>query len=69
MRRYQIPNQENQAKKIETNQKKISKDIYVDVNILLNRVKMNEKKKKKENLILLFSVIFLISVTGIFTIF
>ena len=69
MRRYQIPNQENQAIKIETNQKKISKDIYVDVNILLNRVKMNEKNKKKENLILLFSVIFLISVTGIFTIF
>lgn len=69
MRRYQIPNQENQAKKIETNQKKTSKDIYVDVNILLNRVKMKEKNKKKENLILLFSVIFLISVTGIFTIF
>jgi len=69
MRRCQIPNQENQAKKIETNQKKTSKDIYVDVNILLNRVKMKEKNKKKENLILLFSVIFLISVTGIFTIF
>ena len=69
MRRYQIPNQENQAKKTEINQKKLSKDIYVDVNILLNRVKMNEKNKKKENLIILFSVIFLISVTGIFTIF
>lgn len=69
MRRYQISNQENQAKKTEINQKKLSKDIYVDVNILLNRVKMNEKNKKKENLIILFSVIFLISVTGIFTIF
>tara|TARA_Y100000389_G_scaffold88433_1_gene84875 strand:+ start:509 stop:718 length:210 start_codon:yes stop_codon:yes gene_type:complete len=69
MRRYQISNQENRAKKTEINQKKLSKDIYVDVNILLNRVKMNEKNKKKENLIILFSVIFLISVTGIFTIF
>ena len=69
MRRYQISNQENRAKKTEINQKKLSKDIYVDVNILLNRVKMNEKNKKKENLIFLFSVIFLISVTGIFTIF
>lgn len=69
MRRYQISNQENQAKKTEINQKKLSKDIYVDVNILLNRVKINEKNKKKENLIILFSVIFLISVTGIFTIF
>ena len=69
MRRYQIPNQENQAIKIETNQKKISKDKYVDVNILLNRVKLNEKNKKKENLLIFFSVILLISVTGIFTIF
>lgn len=69
MQRYQTSNKENQAKKTEINQKKLSKDIYVDVNILLNRVKMNEKNKKKENLIILFSVIFLISVTGIFTIF
>ncbi len=69
MQRYQTSNKENQAKKTEINQKKLSKDIYVDVNILLNRVKINEKNKKKENLIILFSVIFLISVTGIFTIF
>ena len=69
MQRYQTSNKENQAKKTEIDQKKLSKDIYVDVNILLNRVKINEKNKKKENLIILFSVIFLISVTGIFTIF
>ena len=49
--------------------KNLSKKKSVDVNILLNRVKLNEKKKKKENLIILFSVILLISVTGIFTIF
>ena len=49
--------------------KNLSKKKSVDVNILLNRVKLNEKNKKKENLIILFSVILLISVTGIFTIF
>jgi len=69
MRRYQTLDQENQTKSIETNQKKPSKDKYVDVNILLNRVKLNEKNKKKENLLIFFSVILLISVTGIFTIF
>ena len=69
MQRYQTSNKENQAKKTEIDQKKLSKDIYVDVNILLNRVKINEKNKKKENLKIFFSVIFLISVTGIFTIF
>jgi hypothetical protein len=69
MKRYQTLDQENQTKSVETNQKKTSKDKYVDVNILLNRVKLNEKNKKKENLLIFFSVILLISVTGIFTIF
>ena len=44
------------------------KDKTTNVNILLNRVRVNEKNKRKENLIILFSVIFLISVTGFFTI-
>ena len=69
MKRYQTSDQENQTRSIETNQKKPLKDKYVDVNILLNRVKLNEKNKKKENLLIFFSVILLISVTGIFTIF
>ena len=65
MRRHQTINQEN--KNFQIDQKKTLKK-YVDVNILLNRVRVNEKNKRKENLIILFSVIFLISVTGFFTI-
>ena len=38
----------------------------VDVNKLLNRIKDNEKKKKKENFILFISALLVISVLGIF---
>ena len=37
----------------------------VDVNKLLNRIKINEKKKKKENFILFISASLVISVLGI----
>lgn len=41
----------------------------IDVNILLNRIRINEQKRKKENLILLGVVSTIITVTGIFITF
>jgi hypothetical protein len=69
MRRHNSPAQKANDSIQTSDLKNLSKKKSVDVNILLNRVKLNEKNKKKENLIILFSVILLISVTGIFTIF
>ena len=40
----------------------------VSINTLLNRVKIDEKNKKKENLILFGFVVLIISVAGIFTV-
>jgi hypothetical protein len=38
----------------------------VDINKLLNRVKLKEKSKKKENLILLGIGLVIVSITGLF---
>jgi len=40
--------------------------INVSINTLLNRVKIDEKNRKKENLILFGFVVLVISFTGIF---
>ena len=42
--------------------------INVSINTLLNRVKIDEKNRKKENLILFGFVVLIISVAGIFTV-
>ncbi len=40
----------------------------ISINTLLNRVKIDEKNRKKENLILFGFVVLIISVAGIFTV-
>ena len=44
------------------------KPINVSINTLLNRVKIDEKNRKKEDLILFGFVVLVISVTGIFVV-
>tara|TARA_B100000795_G_C22693628_1_gene396645 strand:- start:70 stop:300 length:231 start_codon:yes stop_codon:yes gene_type:complete len=48
--------------------KNLIKPINVNINTLLNRVKINEKNKNKENLILLGMAIFVLSIIGFITI-
>ena len=57
---------ENIVKDFSTNYKK--KNRYVDINNLLNRVRLNEKNEKKEKLISLAVGIFVITCVGIFII-
>ena len=45
---------------------KILKSKKIDINILLNKAKVEEKNKKKENLILFALTFLVISVMGIF---
>ena len=40
----------------------------VSINTLLNRIKIDEKNRKKENLILFGFVVLVISITGIFVV-
>tara|TARA_B110000263_G_scaffold145966_1_gene126581 strand:+ start:1780 stop:2007 length:228 start_codon:yes stop_codon:yes gene_type:complete len=42
--------------------------INVSINTLLNRIKIDEKNRKKENLILFGFVVLVISITGIFVV-
>jgi len=46
---------------------KTLKSKKIDINILLNKAKVEEKNKKKENLILFALTFLIISVVGIFT--
>jgi hypothetical protein len=68
MQRYKHFTEKKNLEVIKITQKLTTKK-RVDVNILLNRVKLNEKIKKKENLIILFSTIILVGFTAVFTIF
>tara|TARA_B100000579_G_C22387340_1_gene645643 strand:+ start:312 stop:533 length:222 start_codon:yes stop_codon:yes gene_type:complete len=47
----------------------LSKSKTVDINILLNRIKIDAVKQKKEKLILFGFVAVTICITGIFTVF
>jgi hypothetical protein len=42
--------------------------INVSINTLLNRIKIDEKNRKKENLIFFGFVVLVISITGIFVV-
>ena len=44
------------------------KPINVSINTLLNRVKIDEKNRKKENLIFFAFIVLVISMAGIFTV-
>ena len=57
---------QNLSKSLSKEVKNFTKINYVDINKLLNRVKTNEQKFKKNNLIKLGLVITVISLTGIF---
>ena len=46
----------------------IQRPINVSINTLLNRVKIDEKNRKKEDLILFGFVVLVISITGIFVV-
>ena len=49
----------------QTEQNKISQQQKVDINILLNRVRHEKKKERKENILFLCLICFVIVVTGI----
>ena len=48
---------------------KLNPKSKVDINKLLNRVKLKEKSKKKDNLILLGIGLAIVSITGLFLFF
>ena len=66
-----IQNQKLSNKKEDTPDKnfKLNPKSKVDINKLLNRVKLNEKSKKKDNLTLLGIGLAIISITGLFLFF
>ena len=47
----------------------LPKNKSVDINKLLNRVKINEKKKKKENILMLGIATFIVGCSGIIIFF
>ena len=66
-KKYNLDNQRNNTPKNFLPKKSIKAN-NVDVNKLLNRVKSNEIKKKKENFILLGWICIVVGITGIFII-
>ena len=66
-----IQNQKLSNKKEDTPDKnfKLNPKSKVDINKLLNRVKLKEKSKKKDNLTLLGIGLAIISITGLFLFF
>ena len=66
-----IQNQKLSNKKEHTPDKnfKLNPKSKVDINKLLNRVKLKEKSKKKDNLILLGIGLAIVSITGLFLFF
>ena len=66
-----IQNQKLSNKKEDTPDKnfKLNPKSKVDINKLLNRVKLNEKSKKKDNLTLLGIGLAIVSITGLFLFF
>lgn len=68
MKRFKHFAEENNSESIKITQKPTTKKC-VDVNILLNRVKLNKKNEKKEKLVIFFLAIILVGFTAIFTIF
>jgi len=61
-------NKENNFKYITPVKKNSVKPINVNINTLLNRVKLKEQNKKRENFILLSMVVSILSVIGFITI-
>ena len=66
-----IQNQKLSNKKEDTPDKnfKLNPKSKVDINRLLNRVKLKEKSKKKDNLTLLGIGLAIVSITGLFLFF
>jgi len=66
-----IQNQKLSNKKEDTPDKnfKLNPKSKVDINKLLNRVKLQEKSKKKDNLTLLGIGLAIVSITGLFLFF
>jgi hypothetical protein len=66
-----IQNQKLSNKKEDTPDKnfKLNPKSKVDINKLLNRVKLKEKSKKKDNLTLLGIGLAIVSITGLFLFF
>ena len=56
----------NKPKKNYFSEFKTLKSKKIDINVLLNKVKVEEKNKKKENLILFALTFFVFGVMGIF---
>jgi len=56
---------DNQLENLETNKRKRIKN-KVDINILLNKVRSEEKKEKFESLIFISLISIIVIVTGIF---
>ena len=58
-----------ETKEVTLSESSLSKSKTVDINILLNRIKIDAGKQKKEKLILFGVVALVICMTGIFTVF
>ena len=58
-----------ETKEFTLSESSLPKSKTVDINILLNRIKIDSGKQKKEKLILFGIVVLVICMTGIFTVF
>ena len=65
MKKFDIKSDEYESHLLETNGLILKKHKNVDINILLNRVKVENKKKIKKKLIFLFCILSILGITFI----